>query len=94
MFGHFLPRRRFLRSLAAGSLLLPGIVRQLLADDSAAPSGPHFTPKAKRVIFLYMTGGVFATASSSLLRLMEGRNSAIIGTTRMSPSLFQLGNPL
>ena len=59
-------RRKAFRSLAAGSILLPGIVTQLLADedaagsegDSLAPRAPHFTPRAKRVIFLYMTGGV------------------------------------
>ncbi|MCB1095710.1 MAG: DUF1501 domain-containing protein [Verrucomicrobiae bacterium] len=55
-------RRDFLRSFVAGSLLMPGILRQLVADDSPsdplAPKRPHFPPKAKRVIFLFMTGGV------------------------------------
>ena len=55
-------RRSMLRSLAAGSILLPGIVSQLLADpgavDPLAPKSPHFPGKAKRVIFLYMSGGV------------------------------------
>jgi hypothetical protein len=59
-------RRGLLRSMVGGSILLPGIVSQLLADDAAAPrSGDplapkpaHFPPKAKRVIFLYMSGGV------------------------------------
>lgn len=58
-------RRNFLRTLAGGSVLLPGIVSQLLADsegganlDPLAPKKPHYTPKAKRVIFLYMSGGV------------------------------------
>ena len=52
-------RRTMLRSLAAGSLLLPGIVQQLLAADSGGDSTnplagrpPHFPGKAKRVIFL------------------------------------------
>jgi len=52
-----LPRRQFLRSMTAGSMLLPGIVRQLLAADGAA-AGPQFPAKARRVIFLFMTGGV------------------------------------
>ena len=61
-----LSRRGLLRSMIGGSMLLPGIVSQLLAED-AAPSNPadplapkptHFSPKAKRVIFLYMSGGV------------------------------------
>src|ERR671917_222601 len=61
-------RRTVLRSLAAGSLLFPGIVQQLLAEDAKgsypgnanplAPRSPHFAGKAKRVIFLYMSGGV------------------------------------
>ena len=59
-------RRGALRSLIGGSILFPGIVSQLLADEAgpAAPIDPlaphpsHFAPKAKRVIFLYMSGGV------------------------------------
>lgn len=59
-------RRSFLRSMVGGSVLLPGLVSQLLAEDGARsapvdpllPRAPHFTPKAKRVIFLYMSGGV------------------------------------
>lgn len=53
-------RRRFLRSAAAGSLLFPGILNQLLADDGdpMAARAPHFPAKAKNVIFLFMTGGV------------------------------------
>src|SRR5689334_159658 len=58
-------RRSMLRSLAAGSLLFPGIVQLLLSEeargDSANPLAPrasHFAGRAKRVIFLYMSGGV------------------------------------
>ena len=59
-------RRGILRSMVGGSFLLPGIVSQLLGDEAAssrandplAPRPPHFPPKAKRVIFLYMSGGV------------------------------------
>ncbi len=61
-----LSRRSVLRSMIGGSMLLPGIVSQLLAEDAApshpadplAPKPTHFPPKAKRVIFLYMSGGV------------------------------------
>ena len=53
-----LPRRQFLCSMTAGSMLLPGIVRQLLAADGSGAAGPHFPAKARRVIFLFMTGGV------------------------------------
>src|SRR6187549_2931647 len=60
-------RRQMVRSLMAGSLLLPGILSHLMAADgggvitdpnSVIPRQPHFPGKAKRVIFLYMTGGV------------------------------------
>ena len=53
-----------IRSLVAGSLVLPGIISQLLAEEARAvanplaPRAPHFPAKAKRVIFLYMPGGV------------------------------------
>jgi len=55
-------RRSFLRSLAGGSLLLPGLLQPLLADDARqdplAPKRSHFPGKAKQVIFLFSTGGV------------------------------------
>src|SRR2546426_8621671 len=56
-------RRQMIRSLVSGSLIFPGVVSQLLADEARgeinplAPKAPHFPGKAKRVIFLYMTGG-------------------------------------
>src|SRR5215470_13422880 len=63
-------RRQVIRSLLGGALLMPAIVGELLAAESArgsagavpadplAPHPPHFPGKAKRVIFLYMSGGV------------------------------------
>jgi hypothetical protein len=64
-------RRQVIRSLVGGGILLPNILSQLLADDSSragakpitpvdplAPHQPHFKPRAKSVIFLYMSGGV------------------------------------
>lgn len=58
---HHLPSRRtVIRSLVGGSLLLPGILSELLGQDAdpLAPKRPHFEPRAKRVIFLNMSGGV------------------------------------
>lgn len=54
------PRRQALRSLAGGGLVLPGLLSDLLAAeaDPTAPKPSHFPGKAKRVIFLFMTGGV------------------------------------
>ncbi len=59
-------RRGALRSLIAGSALLPGLVSELLAEpkgpssqaDPLAPRPPHFPARARSVIFLYMSGGV------------------------------------
>jgi hypothetical protein len=57
-------RRGLIRSLMGGSLLLPGILSELLAQDRSpdadpvAPKRPHFEPRARRVIFLNMSGGV------------------------------------
>jgi hypothetical protein len=56
-------RRTAIRSLIGSSLVLPGILSELLAapstpGDPLAPRPPHFVPKAKRVIFLHMSGGV------------------------------------
>ncbi|MGI8605239.1 MAG: DUF1501 domain-containing protein [Verrucomicrobiales bacterium] len=54
-------RRQALRSLFGGSLLMPGLLSELLAkdgDDSLAWRKPQFGGKAKSVIFLYMSGGV------------------------------------
>jgi hypothetical protein len=53
-------RRQIVHSLFAGSALFPAMLSELLAADAdpLAPKAPHFPGKAKRVIFLYMTGGV------------------------------------
>ena len=53
-------RRQMIRSLVAGSALLPAIMQQCLAEsaDDLAPKAPHFPPKAKRVIFINCSGGV------------------------------------
>ena len=59
-------RRQMIRSLAGGGLLLPGLLSELLRaegnfsapDGPLSPKMPHFTARAKRVIFLFMTGAV------------------------------------
>lgn len=57
-------RRTMIRSLAGSGLLLPGLLSEMMAKESPratdplAPLPPHFPGKAKRVIFLFMTGGV------------------------------------
>lgn len=56
-------RRQIVQSLAGGSLLLPGLLADLLARDGQqgnplSSRAPHFPGKAKRVIFLFSSGGV------------------------------------
>jgi len=55
-------RRTALRSLMAGSLLMPAVMSDLLGADKSvidplAPKAAHFPGKAKRVIFIFLTGG-------------------------------------
>ena len=64
-FQHATSRRAVIQSLVGGSLLFPGILSELLGGTSPgsakgplAPKEPHYAPKAKRVIFLFSTGGV------------------------------------
>src|SRR5262245_51693845 len=58
-------RRTVLRSLVGGSLLLPGILSELLGAETPRTGGnplsekpPHYTAKARRVILLFSSGGV------------------------------------
>lgn len=61
-------RRQVVRSLLSGSIMMPAVFSQLLASDARAtelgadnplaPRQPHFAPKAKRVIFIYLPGGM------------------------------------
>jgi len=60
-------RRQFMQSLASASIILPGMLHEMMAetvlpaaatDNPLAPKAPMFPAKAKRVIFLYMSGGV------------------------------------
>src|SRR5258705_7727936 len=66
---HLLSRRHFFKStgLAAGRIALAGLMMPELARASgtfksgrahpALPGMPHFAPKAKRLIYLFMNGG-------------------------------------
>lgn len=60
---HFHTRRQALQQLACGfgSLALAGLVSQQqarAASNPLAPKAPMFQPRAKRIIFLFMQGGV------------------------------------
>jgi len=58
-----IPRREILRSMVAGSLLMPGLLSELLAADTPQTENPlspkptHFPATAKRVIFVFSNGG-------------------------------------
>ena len=56
-------RRTAIRTLLGSSLVLPGVLSELLASPAApsdplAPRPPHFPARAKRVIFLHLSGGM------------------------------------
>src|SRR5215831_18825829 len=56
-------RRQHLRSLFLGSSMFPALLSELMAKDAAsdnplAPKAPHFPGTAKRVIFIYLSGGM------------------------------------
>ena len=60
-FMHPISRRNLLGSTACGfgSLALAGLLNgKATAANPLAPGVLHFAPKAKRVIFLFMAGGV------------------------------------
>jgi hypothetical protein len=88
-------RRAVLRSLVGSSLLLPGIVAELLAETGSssaavpeanplAPKPPHFAPKAKRVIFLNMSGGVSHVDSFDYKpKLFEDHNKSFLVPQKM-----------
>ncbi len=52
-------RRQVVRSLLLGSGLFPAVLRDLMAAEASAlaPKVPHFPGTAKRVIFIYLSGG-------------------------------------
>ena len=54
-----LSRRKMLQSVSCGFgyLALAGMCAEAAPADPLAPKTPHFTPRAKRVIFLCMGGG-------------------------------------
>src|SRR5579883_2796075 len=54
-------RRQMVRSLLLGSGLFPALLTELMAnpsDNPLAPKAPHFPGTAKRVIFIYLSGGM------------------------------------
>src|SRR6266571_1312425 len=58
-YRHLMNRRHFFGRTATGigSVALASLLNERLFADSAATLVPHFAPKAKRVIYLFMSGG-------------------------------------
>lgn len=74
--------------MVGGSLLMPGIVSQLLAEDGD-PLGPkrtHHRPVAKNVIFIYATGGVSHIDTFDPKSTDNGRDGS--GKDRLMGNLF------
>ncbi len=98
-----LSRRRFLHSCAAagvGSLALRAQLQSAAVAGemrSVMPSGPHFTPKAKRLIVLFLTGGVSHVDTfdpkPALLRdrgrIVDGPSLRAVARQPLQPSPFQ-----
>ena len=87
-------RRTMIRSMVAGSVLMPGILSELLAEGAAPaadsdPLGakpPHYAPKAKRVIFIFATGGVSHIDTFDPKSTANGRDGS--GKDKLMGSLF------
>ena len=85
-------RRHVVRSLFTGSLLFPAVLQQLFAEggyDTLAERAPHFPAKAKRVIFMYMPGGVSHVDSfdykPKLIAAAEAKEKAPNGRLYLKP---------
>jgi len=79
----FLSRRRFLQDSACGfgALAFSALVPRPAAasDDPLAPKRPHFAPRAKRVIFLFMQGGVSHVDSYDYKPRLEKDDGKMLG---------------
>ncbi len=79
----FLTRRQALKSAACGFgyLALAGLAadRARATTDPLAPKLPHFKPRAKRVIFLFMQGGVSHVDSFDHKPLLDEKDGQLMG---------------
>ncbi|TWU01386.1 DUF1501 domain-containing protein [Neorhodopirellula pilleata] len=82
-----LNRRASIRSMVGGSLLMPGLISQLLAGDGdPIATGIHHAPRAKSVIFIYATGGVSHIDTFDPKSPTGGRDGT--GSDRLMGNLF------
>ena len=86
-------RRQLIRSLFCGSVMMPAVFSHLITaegrgdDNPLAPKAPHFAGKAKRVIFLFMTGGVSHVDSFDPKPKLRAEFEK--GNTRYLPALWE-----
>jgi Protein of unknown function (DUF1501) len=92
VFPDRLTRRHLLKhsALGFGALALHG----LLADEAAAAPAPHFEPKAKRVIFLFMKGGPSAIDTFDPKPLLDRDHGKPYPGTRPRVTFAQTGTLL
>jgi hypothetical protein len=73
--------------LTRSSLLLPGVLSDLLgADDALSPRRPHSPAKAKRLIMIYATGGVSHIDTFDPKSPAKGRDGQ--GSDKLMGNLF------
>ena len=87
-----LSRRAAIRSLVGTSLLMPGLLSELLAADQPsggnplAPRSPHYAPRAKRLIVIFATGGVSHIDTFDPKTSADGRDGS--GKEKLMGNLF------
>ena len=80
-------RRALLRSLFSSSLLMLGLLSELLAaDDPSTPRSPHTKGKAQRMIMIYATGGVSHIDTFDPKSITKGRDGN--GSEKLMGNLF------
>ena len=75
-----LTRRQFFGQAATGigTLALASMLRPDLAGKTALPPAPHFAPRAKRMIYLFMhsiTSRVCVRCTATNCRIQSGRRN-------------------
>lgn len=82
-------RRALVRSLFGSSLLLPGVLSEMLAAGEADPlqaRPPHTKAAAKSVIFIYATGGVSHIDTFDPKPIRNGRDGS--GSDKLMGNIF------
>ena len=92
MHPSLLTRRELLRSAAAGFgwLAFNGLhAANSPTNNPLAPRAPHFRPRAKRVIFLFMCGGPSQVDTFDFKPELTKKHNTKVSAAENSPVLFQ-----